>query len=152
MDDFWKTVLWQQFGAAIDMLENAVRACPDELWSNTKEKAGMGQEERCRLLVRRIPHALLARFFFIGLGTGIRTAGAFHTRRVGSVGIASRAALYKGSASTLSRPRQRKVSRGYRSFDGRKSPRTTQTLIRRSQWCGTPSLQHASRPAPCSPA
>ena len=38
MDDFWKTVLWQQFGAAIDMLENAMRACPDELWSNTGEK------------------------------------------------------------------------------------------------------------------
>jgi hypothetical protein len=38
MDDFWKTVLWQQFGAAIDMLENAMRACPDDLWSNTKEK------------------------------------------------------------------------------------------------------------------
>jgi hypothetical protein len=38
MDDFWKTVLWQQFGAAIDMLANAMRACPDELWSNTGEK------------------------------------------------------------------------------------------------------------------
>jgi hypothetical protein len=32
MDTTWRTVLWQQFGAAIDMLENAVRACPDELW------------------------------------------------------------------------------------------------------------------------
>jgi DinB superfamily len=38
MDDFWKTVLCQQFGAAIDMLENAMRACPDDLWSNTEEK------------------------------------------------------------------------------------------------------------------
>src|SRR5574341_611554 len=28
-----RTILWQQFGAAIDMLENAVRACPDKLWS-----------------------------------------------------------------------------------------------------------------------
>jgi hypothetical protein len=27
-----KTALRQQYGAAIDMLENAVRACPDELW------------------------------------------------------------------------------------------------------------------------
>lgn len=32
MDAFWKASLWSQFGAAIDMLENAVRACPDELW------------------------------------------------------------------------------------------------------------------------
>lgn len=28
----WKTVVWQQFGAAIDMLENALRTCPDQLW------------------------------------------------------------------------------------------------------------------------
>lgn len=33
MDTLWKTSLWQQFGAAIDMLENGVRACPDELWT-----------------------------------------------------------------------------------------------------------------------
>ena len=32
METFWKTILWKQFGAAIDMLENAMRACPDELW------------------------------------------------------------------------------------------------------------------------
>lgn len=32
MDHFWKTLVWQQFGAAIDMLDNAVRACPDHLW------------------------------------------------------------------------------------------------------------------------
>src|SRR5688572_12821756 len=34
MDAIWKTILWQQFGAAIDMLENAVVACPDELWGD----------------------------------------------------------------------------------------------------------------------
>lgn len=33
MDPFWKTIIWQQFGAAIDMLENNIRACPDELWT-----------------------------------------------------------------------------------------------------------------------
>jgi hypothetical protein len=32
MDTTWKTSLWQQFGAGIDMLDNAVAACPDELW------------------------------------------------------------------------------------------------------------------------
>lgn len=34
MDDASKTILWQQFGAAIDMLENALRACPDALWGD----------------------------------------------------------------------------------------------------------------------
>jgi len=28
----WNTALWLQFGAAIDMLENALVACPDSLW------------------------------------------------------------------------------------------------------------------------
>jgi len=32
MDANWRTSLWQQFGAAIDMLDNVVAACPDELW------------------------------------------------------------------------------------------------------------------------
>jgi hypothetical protein len=32
MDDILKTALWRQFGSTIDMLENALRACPDELW------------------------------------------------------------------------------------------------------------------------
>lgn len=34
MDTTWKTTLWQQFGAAIDMLENALLACPEELWGD----------------------------------------------------------------------------------------------------------------------
>ncbi len=34
MDPYWKTTLWSQFGAAIDMLENLIRACPDALWDD----------------------------------------------------------------------------------------------------------------------
>ncbi len=32
MDTTWRTSIWHQFGAAIDMLDNALAACPDELW------------------------------------------------------------------------------------------------------------------------
>ncbi len=32
MDTTLRTIIWSQFGAAIDMLENALLACPDELW------------------------------------------------------------------------------------------------------------------------
>ena len=32
MENLWSTALWQQFGAAIDMLENALLACPASLW------------------------------------------------------------------------------------------------------------------------
>ncbi len=34
MDATSRTILWQQFGAAIDMLENAIHACPDALWGD----------------------------------------------------------------------------------------------------------------------
>ncbi len=31
----WSQPLWQQFGAAIDSLANAIEACPDSLWSES---------------------------------------------------------------------------------------------------------------------
>lgn len=37
MESSVNKLLWQQFGAAIDMLENALTACPNELW-NTASK------------------------------------------------------------------------------------------------------------------
>ena len=38
MDSTWKEIIWQQFGAAIDMLENAMLACPEELWNVRSEQ------------------------------------------------------------------------------------------------------------------
>jgi len=29
----WRTSLWKQFGAAIDMLDDAIGLCPDQLWT-----------------------------------------------------------------------------------------------------------------------
>ncbi len=37
MLSMWKNTIWQQFGASIDMLENAVRACPAEVWGDRSE-------------------------------------------------------------------------------------------------------------------
>jgi hypothetical protein len=34
MDTKCKEIIWRQFGAAIDMLENAIRHCPDDLWGD----------------------------------------------------------------------------------------------------------------------
>ena len=33
METTLRTALWRQFGAAIDMLENALLACPSTLWN-----------------------------------------------------------------------------------------------------------------------
>jgi len=38
MNTPWKTIIWGQFGAAIGMLENAMRACPDELWRDRSRR------------------------------------------------------------------------------------------------------------------
>ena len=37
IDDLWKRTLWSQFGAAIDTLENAITACPDDLWGDNSK-------------------------------------------------------------------------------------------------------------------
>jgi hypothetical protein len=39
VDTFWKEVIWQQFGASIDMLENAIHACPEKLWGDRTRRA-----------------------------------------------------------------------------------------------------------------
>lgn len=40
MDINWKNVIWRQFGAAIDTLENATRACPESIWGKGNPAAG----------------------------------------------------------------------------------------------------------------
>jgi len=34
----WKEITWRQFGAAIDMLGNAIEACPDGVWSDRSQR------------------------------------------------------------------------------------------------------------------
>jgi len=38
MEREFKEILWLQFGAAIDMLENAIHGCPDDVWSDPSKK------------------------------------------------------------------------------------------------------------------
>jgi hypothetical protein len=38
MDATWRALIWPQFGAAIEMLENAMHACPDRLWSDRSQR------------------------------------------------------------------------------------------------------------------
>ena len=38
MKESLKVLIWQQFGATIDMLENAMHACPDSLWNDRSQK------------------------------------------------------------------------------------------------------------------
>jgi len=38
LDSDFRTILWQQCGATIDMLENALLACPEKLWGDRTKK------------------------------------------------------------------------------------------------------------------
>ena len=33
-----REIIWFQFGASIDMLKNAIKACPEELWSDRSQR------------------------------------------------------------------------------------------------------------------
>jgi hypothetical protein len=56
MDTNWNSIISRQFGAAIDMLENALVACPEELWS-----AGLWGGDS--------PEGELAQFWYVGYHT-----------------------------------------------------------------------------------
>ena len=56
MDTTWRAVLWQQFGAAIDMLDDAIRACPDEQWTG-------------RILSDRSPQPEFSQFWYVAYHT-----------------------------------------------------------------------------------
>jgi hypothetical protein len=38
VDTSLKTIIWQQFGASIDMFENAMIACPEALWGDRSQR------------------------------------------------------------------------------------------------------------------
>ncbi len=37
LDEQLKEAIWRQFGASIEMLENAIRACPEEIWGDQSQ-------------------------------------------------------------------------------------------------------------------
>jgi len=38
VDATWRAIIWRQFGASIEMVENAVAACPEELWGDRSRR------------------------------------------------------------------------------------------------------------------
>lgn len=45
MRDTWHEVVWAQFGASIDMLANAIVACPDDVWARAGETPAWKERE-----------------------------------------------------------------------------------------------------------
>ena len=38
MENYWKSILLQQYGAAIEMFETSIAVCPDEIWNDRSQK------------------------------------------------------------------------------------------------------------------
>jgi len=53
----WRTIIWQQFGAAIDTLDDMIRACPDELWRERLWESPSARPEYAEFWYR-VYHAL----------------------------------------------------------------------------------------------
>jgi hypothetical protein len=49
----WKEVLASQYGAALDMMENAIHACPDTMWEDASLPVDRHARERYRARVAR---------------------------------------------------------------------------------------------------
>jgi len=78
METTLRTALWQQFGAAIDMLENALLACPSAQWNGLlwKDPQAPGYPTGCATSyifqmkwLERVLHgihvALMKRYYYI---------------------------------------------------------------------------------------
>ena len=87
MDPLLRTALWQQFGATIDMLENALEACPTSLWQERlcgNSPRSSSPTGLCGVLVYSVSYALLARLLSLRLwkGRGIRSPRSLYPGRV----------------------------------------------------------------------
>jgi hypothetical protein len=57
MNPSLKDGLWHQFGAAIDMLESALLACPDDLWHfRSQQQEFWYMAYHCLFWLRGLPH------------------------------------------------------------------------------------------------
>ena len=75
MDELWKGILWRQFGAALDMFENALRACSAELWGR---RMWVQYPEFSEFWYVAYHIALLGRLVPGWRGGGLPAAGAVH--------------------------------------------------------------------------
>lgn len=73
----WKTIIWSQFGAAIDTLEDMLRACPDDLWCQRLWSPSSGRPEYAEFWYR-VYHALFwLDLYLTGAEEGFRPPSPF---------------------------------------------------------------------------
>ena len=115
METIWKDIIWRQFGAAIDMLENAMRRLSRRAMERPLETAGVDQKQRPRVLVCRLSHAFLSRFYLSGSEKKFAPPAPFTLDELDSAGLLPDRPYTKYELSDLSRIWSQEVPRGHRS-------------------------------------
>ena len=158
METTFRTALWRQFGAAIDMLENALVACPASLWTERlwRDPPATGVPAAVRgVLVCHLSCACLARPVSLRPpGGGICSPCSLCPRGARFRRGAARTALYQGGAARLSRVYAPEVPHHAGRADGRAgAPARRVSLVRGAahQLSGVATLQSAPRPGTCGP-
>ncbi|MBA3824804.1 MAG: DinB family protein [Ktedonobacterales bacterium] len=82
MDNRWSAALWRQFGAAIDMLENALLACPSASWEQRLWYATPAMSAEFWYLTFHTLHWL--DFFLTGSVEGFTPPSPFNEREPGT--------------------------------------------------------------------
>src|ERR1700680_4814511 len=136
MIDFWRSAIRQQFHAAIDMLANAIKACPDSVWSGQGRSAFWYLAFHVLFLPRFV--SLLGRRIPIPSATTVRSHGA-RTR-----GRCARARLRKRRTTWLPRALPQKVGRGDGGNDRSLGCRSLSLPVSRDEQRRTAPLQYAA--------
>ena len=145
MDANWRTSLWQQFGAAIDMLGNAVAACPDALWRvRLWDDAELPESAAFWYIVY---HTLFwLDLYLSGAVEGFAPPAPFTLAELDPAGLLPEKPYTRDELRGLSRARPRKMPGDDRRVDRRAGFTPMQVSVGRRQLRRAVAGQHASRP------
>jgi hypothetical protein len=153
-----RTALWRQFGTAIDMLENALLACPTSLWKERlwSVPPAIGVPAAVRgVLVHRFSCACLARpVSHRRPGGGICSPCSLCPRGARFHRGTARTVLYQGGATRLSRFHVPEVPHPASAAFGRAGAPARRVSVGRGathQLSGVATLQSAPRAGTCGP-
>lgn len=124
MEPAWNSMIWNQFGAAIDMLENALDACPDAIWSDRSRRPEYWYIAYHTLFWLDL--------YLTGSVEGFAPRHPFTLEELDPTGVL---------------PAQVPVHA--RASGGGGGARALSIRLGGGESCGAVSLQYATRPAPC---
>ena len=137
----WKTTIWSQFGAAIDTLDDMLRACPDNVWRERLWDNRLTRPEYAEFWYR-VYHALFwLDLYLTGAEEGFVPPAPFELIEMEEDDLPSR--VYT-----------KDELQAYLEYGRKKCQATIEALTeeaaqRRCQFCGITALQYAACSGDC---